>query len=235
MPDRPQIRVNIGEQRVWHDGRPVNVKSKVFALLALFLENPGRLLTKNAILRHVWPNTHVSDASVKDCVKNLRALLHDDAASPAFIETVRGEGYRYLGGIEISHDVTEAGAVSSVPADGAPRATISPPGRLQSLASWKAAAALSISIALVVGLYFWNNWHAFDFKPATASDMAHVLPAEPSIAVMPFENISNDGRADIFARGLTDDLTTALGKLPQLFISARSASDKLSSNSASRS
>ena len=110
MPNRPKIRVNISDQRVWQDGQPVKVKAKVFALLTLFLANPGRLLTKMAILRHVWPDIHVSDASVKDCVKNLRAVLQDDVTAPAFIETVRGQGYRYLGGIEFCNDLTWPGA-----------------------------------------------------------------------------------------------------------------------------
>ncbi len=110
MPTRPEIRVNISDQRVWRDGQPVKVKNKVFALLTLFLANPGRLLTKMAILRHVWPNIHVSDASVKDCVKNLRAVLLDNASTPAFVETVRGQGYRYLGGIEVCNDHMWPGA-----------------------------------------------------------------------------------------------------------------------------
>lgn len=104
MLNRPKIVVNISDQRVWQDGQPIRVKTKVFALLTLFLANPGRLMTKTTILRHVWPDIHVSDASIKDCVKNLRAVLQDDVISPSFIETVRGQGYRYLGGIEVCDD-----------------------------------------------------------------------------------------------------------------------------------
>ncbi len=101
MTDLPGIQIELAEERLWQGGRPVGVKKKVFDLLRFFVEHPDRLLTKQTILEGVWPDTHVSDASVKDCVKNLRVLLRDDPRNPAFIKTVRGRGYRYLGGIDI--------------------------------------------------------------------------------------------------------------------------------------
>lgn len=101
MAKRVRIEIDLNEHRVWRNGELVAVRPKVFDLLRLFVENPERLLAKALIRDRLWGNTHVSDASVKDCIRNLRGVLQDDAEEPTFIETVRGRGYRYLGGIEL--------------------------------------------------------------------------------------------------------------------------------------
>ncbi|MCH5374028.1 MAG: winged helix-turn-helix domain-containing protein, partial [Planctomycetes bacterium] len=102
MATKPEFVVELRNERLWREGELVPTKKKVFDLLRLFVSNEDLLLTKQAILDAVWPGTHVSDASIKDCVKNLRIALGDDADDPRFIETVRGRGYRYLGGIAVS-------------------------------------------------------------------------------------------------------------------------------------
>ena len=50
----------------------------------------------------MWPDTHVTEALVKDYVRKIRRLLGDDAKRPRFLETARGMGYRYIGDIEVS-------------------------------------------------------------------------------------------------------------------------------------
>ena len=53
--------------------------------------------------------------------------------------------------------------------------------------------------------------------------MAYPLPDKPSIAVLPFENYSDDAKLDFFASGLTEDLTAALSRAPDLFVISRSS------------
>ena len=96
-----EVVVSLSDERIWRAGTVVPVRRQVFRLLNLFLENPREVLTKERILGSVWPETHVSDASVKASVALLRRLLGDDGATPRFIETVRGRGYRYLGGLRV--------------------------------------------------------------------------------------------------------------------------------------
>ena len=62
-----------------------------------------------------------------------------------------------------------------------------------------------------------------DFEPAAVDRMAHPLPDAPSIAVLPFENYSDDKKLDFFVSGLTEDLTAALSKAPGLFVIARNS------------
>src|SRR5687768_4333529 len=95
-PKAPSFALHLGEQQLYKDGVALAVPPKVFELLRLLVEHPGRLLTKETILDEVWRGTHVTEASVKDYVKELRHLLEDDATTPRHIETMRGRGYRYI-------------------------------------------------------------------------------------------------------------------------------------------
>ncbi len=206
MANRPRIEVDLDQQRLWRDGSRVEVPARVFQLLRCFVRNPGTLLTKRAILREVWPTTHVSEASVKDGVKTLRRMLGDDAADPALIETVRGRGYRYLGGIKLR----------PAPAGGEDAATPAlRPRRTNAVFAW-----LALTCAVLFGagaLYLLAGGDA-------AQDRADP-DGLPAIAVLDFDNISGDPELDLFARGLTVDLKTSLGQVPQVLVSAAGRED----------
>lgn len=96
-----QFALDPREERLLRDGHPVHLPGKAFSLLKLFAESPNRLLTKDVILQNVWNGIHVTEDLVKEYVHDLRLALGDDAKRPKYIETVRGRGYRFLGGIEL--------------------------------------------------------------------------------------------------------------------------------------
>lgn len=77
------------------DGAVRHVEPLVFDLLCFFARHPGRVVTRDEIIDHVWKGRIVSDATVAGCVKSARRALGDSGASPAFIETVRGRGFRF--------------------------------------------------------------------------------------------------------------------------------------------
>ena len=93
-------RLDLGDERLWNGDQPVPISNKAFQLLRLFVDNPNRLLTKDDILDRVWRDVCVSDGLVKEYVHDLRLALGDDPKRPAYIETVHGRGYRFLGGVE---------------------------------------------------------------------------------------------------------------------------------------
>lgn len=94
------FKIDLGEERLWHGDRPVQIGNKAFQLLRFFVANPNRLLTKDNILNGVWHDLHVSEGLVKEYVHDLRLALGDNPKRPRFIETVHGRGYRFLGGVE---------------------------------------------------------------------------------------------------------------------------------------
>jgi len=91
--------------------------------------------------------------------------------------------------------------------------------------TWRLMAAV-IVIALVVagGAIFWNKSRVPQLEAASVERMAFPLPDKPSIAVLPFTNMSGDPEQEYFADGMTEDLITDLSKISGLFVIARNSS-----------
>ena len=83
-----------------------------------------------------------------------------------------------------------------------------------------AAAAAAVLLILVVGALWWRPWAPVP-EPTAVERFAYPLPDKPSIAVLPFINVSGEAEHDHFADGLTDDLITELSKVSSLFVIAR--------------
>ena len=87
------LELDPASRRAWRAGREVTLTNKEYALLEFFLRNKNRVLTRTAIIQHVWdlsydPMTNIVDAHVRA----LRAKMDRDF-SPPLITTVRGAGY----------------------------------------------------------------------------------------------------------------------------------------------
>jgi adenylate cyclase len=86
-----------------------------------------------------------------------------------------------------------------------------------------AIAAAVFAVIVGGGLAGWFKFGATDVEPAAIERMAHALPDKPSIAVLPFDNMSSDKEQDYFADGMIEDLITDLSKVPGLFVIARNS------------
>ena len=90
------IRMDLDARRCFVDNKEVKLRKKEFALLRLFLENPGRVLTREVLIDRVWGSDYVGDTKTLDVhIKRLRTSIEDDPKSPVHITTVRGVGYRF--------------------------------------------------------------------------------------------------------------------------------------------
>jgi len=88
---------------------------------------------------------------------------------------------------------------------------------------WKTVAAVAI-VVFVVGGLIWNFYlRGSQTERARVEKMAFPLPDIPSIAVLPFVNMSGDPGQESFADGVTENITTTLSKIPQLFVIARNS------------
>lgn len=90
------VRVDLAGQRVWKRGREVELAPKEFAMLRLFLDHPAEVISRERFLDLVWgvtafPTTRTVDRHVV----SLRQKIEDDPATPVWIQTVHGVGYRF--------------------------------------------------------------------------------------------------------------------------------------------
>jgi two-component system response regulator RegX3 len=89
------VVVDLERHEVEIRGAPVNLPLKEFELLALLLDNAGRVLTRETLIDRVWGMDYVGDTKTLDVhVKRLRAKLEPDPANPKYLLTVRGLGYK---------------------------------------------------------------------------------------------------------------------------------------------
>jgi adenylate cyclase len=93
-----------------------------------------------------------------------------------------------------------------------------------SVSLWRRKTVLAGAVAVLVavaGLFVWNFYfRAPSIEPASVDRMALPLPDRPSIAVLPFVNMSGDPKQDSFSDGITEEIITALSKTPRLFVIA---------------
>jgi len=133
--------------------------------------------------------------------------------------------FEHLGEREVKN-IPDPVTVYRVVFDNRAAALVTPvvhPAATGSRGPWPAiAAGLVLSLVGIAGLAWWHL-RAPDVEPASIEAMALPLPDEPSIAVLPFANISGDPEQEYFADGITDDLTTDLSKLEGVFVISRNS------------
>jgi predicted ATPase/DNA-binding winged helix-turn-helix (wHTH) protein len=90
------FRFDETNQCLWRGSQAIPLRPKAFAVLQYLISHKGVLVTKQQLLNDVWPKTYVSEAVLKDCIRQLRHALNDDAKTPQFIETSHRRGYRFI-------------------------------------------------------------------------------------------------------------------------------------------
>ncbi len=141
-------RLDPADGRLQSGPDTIALRPKTFALLAYLAERPGRLVTKNELLRAIWPDTVVGEEVLTTSIKELRRILGDDARQPHVIQTEHRRGYRFIAAVHV------AGAGDRDPANASPK-TVSPVGRGAELAvldGWlQQALARKRQVGFVVG------------------------------------------------------------------------------------
>jgi len=97
--DAGGIKLFAEEMRVEKNGRDVPLSLTEFRLLALFLAHPRAVLSRDQLIRQVWPDgvDILDENTVAVNIRRLREKIEDDPRNPELIQTVRGAGYRWNG------------------------------------------------------------------------------------------------------------------------------------------
>jgi TolB-like protein/DNA-binding winged helix-turn-helix (wHTH) protein/Tfp pilus assembly protein PilF len=208
-----EVDLRTGELR--KQGLKVKLHGQPFQVLAMLLERPGELVTREEIREKLWPGDTFIDFehSVNSSIKRLREALGDDAAAPRFIETLPRHGYRFIAPVE-------GGAMQELPLPTTgPRAIHQSPLRRH----WAVAVAGGLVVAVVAVLFALNIAGLRD-RVLRAVGAVREPPLQiQSIAVLPLENLSHDPEQEYFADGMTEELITNLGKISALRVISRTS------------
>jgi TolB-like protein/DNA-binding winged helix-turn-helix (wHTH) protein/Tfp pilus assembly protein PilF len=201
----------------------VHLQRLPLELLYFLVERRGELVTREEIIERLWGKSVFVDSenSINTAVRKIRQALNDDSDAPRFIITVPARGYRFVASIHETNGAIDEGSSILALSSAAPGEE--KPGRRQ----WPRGAVIIVGLALSTALVVLTLH--FSPRPPTASippaqSPALPLPDKPSIAVLPLTNMSGDREQEYFSDGITDDLITALSRLPSLFVIAHTSS-----------
>jgi len=206
------VVIDFAGRRLLRGGVNQAVEPKAFAVLALLAGSPGRLFARDEILDAVWGHRHVTQGVLNRIMSLLRQALGEDAQHPHVLHTVHGSGYR----LELPADASFS---EPAPAWPLPRPPIAAkPARRRW--PWLLAALLVVGLAATGWLV---RKDVLD-PPSVTRDTASALSARPSLAVLPFADLSQAGDQEYLADGLAEEILNQLAQSPALRVVGRTSS-----------
>src|SRR5205809_271727 len=97
------FRLIPAERQLLHDGQPLALPPKAFDTLVVLVQNSGRVLKKDDLLRQVWPDSFVEESNLNHYISVLRKTLSNGNNGDAYVETVRGYGFRFNAEVSVTN------------------------------------------------------------------------------------------------------------------------------------
>src|SRR5688572_8399617 len=88
--------LDMSERLLWRGDELVPLTPKAFDLLAVLVQNPGRVLSKADLIERVWPDAFVEEANLSHQVYRLRTALGEGEGEASYIDTLSRRGYRFV-------------------------------------------------------------------------------------------------------------------------------------------
>jgi len=205
------FRLDPAERLLLRNNQTVLLAPKAFDTLLLLVENSGHLLTKNELMKRLWPETFVEEANLAQNISAIRRALDEKNGGAQYIETVPKGGYRFVGKVSVSHPA----APSAEPArqsDETPGPQ-SPSVRSRDL---RGRVVLGVAIVMALAVLAWGIGH---LRVRAGESLSPIR----SIAILPLLNLSNDPQQEYFVDGMTDELITDLAKIGKLRVISRTS------------
>jgi DNA-binding winged helix-turn-helix (wHTH) protein/TolB-like protein/Tfp pilus assembly protein PilF len=226
-------RLEPSERLLLRSGEPVALPPKAFETLLLLVQNSGHAVSRDELMRTLWPNTFVEENNLTQRISLLRKALGGDSGEQEYIETVPRLGYRFVKPVregsggegaelllhrhtrahmtleEQEEEITE----SEADAEGAERAAAgtAPIGRIWRLTSarkWLVVGAIAAAAALTAVYFVIMRSGTFSPRP--------VQPR--TLAVLPFRNLKPDGQSEFLSYSLADAINHRLGYISALVV-----------------
>lgn len=186
-------RVDPDKHQLLSGEEQIPLTPKALDTLLVLVRRSGTIVSKDELLKELWPDTYVEEANLAQHVAIIRKALGETAQSNRYIVTVPGRGYRF----------TEQVRVISAEDRGVPgRAPVRVKAKSRG-GRWRwGIGTVALAIALIFGLVIAKS----HLKSRSA-------PNRVMLAVLPFENLSKDAQQEYFSDGLTEETITDLGGL----------------------
>jgi TolB-like protein/DNA-binding winged helix-turn-helix (wHTH) protein/Tfp pilus assembly protein PilF len=217
-------------------GIRIKLQEQPCQILAILLEHPGEMVTREQLQHRLWPSdTFVDfDHSLNTAVMRLREALSDSSENPRFIETLPRRGYRFLAPVEeksasvnepTPRQTGEVGISQSADTkvDSTSSALLPAFSAIAAKPEKRVPRRMLVTVTLSVLAIVLAG--AFTFRYLKRAPLATAPSGQlTSLVVLPFENLSADKDQAYFADGMTDELIAHLAKIRSLRVISRTSS-----------
>jgi len=204
------FRLDTQDNLLFRGSEPVPLGQRAIALLRTLVERPGTLISKDALIEAAWSGRLVEENNLPVQITALRRVLGEAPGGDRWIETMPGRGYRFIGPV-----VTEVGrgVIAEPPWDDA---TPDPAWTQHDHAERRQLPREAEQPTSCASAEIAEPEHPMSLPPP--------LSDGPSIAVLPFQNMSGDPEQEYFADGMVEEIITSLSRIHWLFVIARNSS-----------
>jgi TolB-like protein/DNA-binding winged helix-turn-helix (wHTH) protein/Flp pilus assembly protein TadD len=189
------FELDLGAGELRKHGLKTRLQQQPFRVLALLLEHPGEVVTREELRQAIWPaDTFVDfDEGLDATIYKLRNTLGDSSENPRFVETLPRRGYRFIAPVE---EV-----------------------RPKTIRARDPLTMAGVLTAAVLALLFGLNFAGTRDRLLGRTNNRRIR----SLVVLPLQNLSGDPSQEYFADGMTEALTTDLGKIGALRVISRTS------------
>lgn len=202
-----EFEIDPANRRCLRGGEEVPLTSRVFDILLVFAENPGRLLGKDELIEKVWQGDFVEDGNLTRNVSTLRRALGDGAKEPKYIVTVQGHGYRFLADVVDIGNGTQSAVAQETAQLSQVEKILTPVAQIHFSRKWLWAIPIAASL-IASGWIYTERFHA------TAGPIK-------SLAVLPLKSL--DAGDNYLGVGIADAVIRRISQTDQVTVRPTSA------------
>src|SRR6266436_2913289 len=217
------FRLDTANQCLWRGQERLAIPPKPYDMLRYLVENSGRLVPQDEFLEKLWPETYVNPELIRKYILDIRKILGDRPDKPKFIETVTKRGYRFIAQV-VDDSAAEPADLNRSDATAAHAKEQSQEHEVvrfehqrsplkRSLWKFVFLPLLAVVAAVGIGREFRLARNGLNLPSSN----------NPSIAVLPFVDMSPGKDQEYFSDGLAEQLIDDLAKVPRLKVVGRSS------------